>query len=54
MEKNLLFNFIQIQINQKSNEKILGYEYINLPYFHNDMYKGMKTDKEYTLKELDL
>lgn len=33
----------------------LGYDLIDLPYFNpNTMYKGMKINKEYTLKELGL
>jgi len=31
------------------------YEYLNLPWFEeNTMYKGMKENKKYSLKELDL
>ena len=34
---------------------VLKNEHINLPFFHKStMYKGMKEDKEYTLKELEL
>lgn len=29
-------------------------ENIFLPYFQNEMYKGMESNKEYTLKDLDL
>ena len=41
---------IYIQINRNHM-----YEWIGLPYFKkNTMYKGMKSEKEYTLKELGL
>ena len=43
------YEFIQIEVNQER------YEYVNLPNFKKDvMYKGMQSDKEYTLKELGL
>lgn len=29
-------------------------EYINFPLFQNEMYKGMKTNRQYTLEELGL
>ena len=42
--------FIQIKVIQNNR-----HEYINLPYFEKErMYRGMKTNKEYTLKKLDL
>ena len=44
--------FISIKINSKFLDS--GEEYLMLPFFQNEMYVGMKDDKEYTLKELDL
>lgn len=44
--------FISIKINSKIVDS--GEEYIMLPFFQNAMYIGMKSDKEYTLKDLDL
>lgn len=44
--------FISIKINSKFVDS--GEEYIMLPFFQNEMYVGMKDDKEYTLKDLDL
>ena len=42
--------FIQIKVIQNKRP-----EYINLPYFEKGrMYRGMKTNKEYTLEELGL
>ena len=42
--------FIQIKVIQNNRP-----EYINLPYFEKGrMYRGMKTNKEYTLEKLDL
>ena len=42
--------YIKITVKQKSS-----FEYIILPYFEKGrMYRGMKTNKEYTLKKLDL
>ena len=42
--------FIQIMVIQNNRP-----EYINLPYFEKGrMYRGMKTNKEYTLEKLDL
>ena len=42
--------FIQIKVIQNKRP-----EYINLPYFEKGrMYRGMKTNKEYILEELDL
>ena len=42
--------FIQIKVIQNNRS-----EYINLPYFEKGrMYRGMKTNKEYTLEKLDL
>ena len=36
-------------------DRLEGYQSIDLPYFEDDtMYKGMKPEKEYTLKELGL
>lgn len=43
--------FIEITI----NDKYFYFDYINLPYFKKGtMYKGMETNKGYTLKELGL
>lgn len=44
--------FISIKINSKFLDS--GEEYIMSPFFQNEMYVGMKDDKEYTLKDLDL
>lgn len=44
--------FIGIKINSKLVD--YGEEYFTLPFFQNEMYVGMKDDKEYTLKDLDL
>ena len=44
--------FISIKINSKIVDS--GEEYIMLPFFQNAMYKGMESNKNYTLKELDL
>ena len=42
--------FIQIKVIQNKRP-----EYINLPYFEKGrMYRGMKTNKEYTIDKLDL
>lgn len=42
--------FIQIKVIQNNRP-----EYINLPHFEKGrMYRGMKTNKEYTLEKLDL
>lgn len=46
--------FYYIQIRMKSRAKILCIEFINLPCFNNEMYKGMGIGKNYTLEELDL
>ena len=45
-------HFISIKINSKFLDT--GEEYLMLPFSQNEMYLGMKDDKEYTLKELDL
>lgn len=44
--------FINIKINSALSET--GYEDITLQFFQNEMYKGMETNKEYTLEELGL
>lgn len=38
----------------KSVEGIFSTEYLRLPLFKNEIYKGMEDNKKYTLKELDL
>ena len=43
-----------IEIYMKSVEGIFNTEYLRLPLFKNEMYKGMEDNKKYTLKELDL
>lgn len=43
-----------IEIYMKSAEGIFNTEYLRLPLFKNEMYKGMETNKKYTLEELDL
>lgn len=43
-----------IEIYMKSVEGIFNTEYLRLPLFKNEMYKGMETNKKYTLEELDL
>ena len=44
------YYYIQIMIKQN-----VYFEYINLPYFEKGrMYRGMETDKKYTLEELGL
>lgn len=43
-----------ILITINSQFGIFGNENIQLPYFQNDMYKGMEAGKNYTLEELDL
>lgn len=47
-----LFYTITIRIESKTH--ILSYEFINLPYFKEDMYKGMEIEQCYTLEELGL
>lgn len=47
--------YTYININIKSIKQTLGIEVISLPVFEmGTMYKGMKVDKSYTLKELGL
>lgn len=43
--------FISIKIQSKFT---LSKEPIDLPMFNNDMYKGMESNKNYTLEDLDL
>lgn len=43
-----------IEIYIKSVEGIFNTEYLRLPLFKNEMYKGMETNKKYTLEKLDL
>lgn len=43
-----------IEIYIKSVEEIFNKEYLKLPLFKNEMYKGMEKGKNYTLEELDL
>ncbi len=50
--ENKIFHYIRIKI--KSKTIIFDNEYINFPYFNNEMYKGMEDKKEYTLEELEL
>lgn len=50
--ENKMFQYIRIKIKSKTN--IFCNEFINLPYFNNEMYKGMEDYKEYTLEELGL
>lgn len=49
---NRLYYYITIRIESKTH--VLSDEYIDLPYFKEDMYKGMEVDKCYTLEELGL
>lgn len=51
-KENKIFYYIRIKIESKTG--IFCNEFISLPYFNNEMYKGMKVDKEYTLEELGL
>lgn len=44
--------FISIEIQSKFTLRKM--EYTNLPIFENNMYEGMESNKDYTLKELDL
>lgn len=44
--------FISIRIQSKFT--LSKIELTNLPIFQNNMYKGMKSNKDYTLDELDL
>lgn len=49
-EESIDNNFIEIEVNQSYCN-----EYIDLPYFKKGtMYKGMQTNKKYTLEELGL
>lgn len=50
--ENKIFHYVRIKIKSKTN--IFCNEFINLPYFNNEMYKGMEDHKEYTLEELGL
>ena len=43
---------INIQVKNKFSG--FGIQNIQLPFFQNDMYKGMEVDKEYTLADLGL
>lgn len=43
-----------IEIYMKSVEGIFNTEYLRLPLFKNEMYKGMEKNKSYSLEELDL
>ena len=46
---------ISIRMERYDFEENLRCEYMYLPYFKKDtMYKGMETDKKYTLEELEL
>ena len=46
---------ISIRMERYDFEENLRCEYMDLPYFKKDtMYKGMETDKKYTLEELGL
>lgn len=47
-----LYYYLTIRIESKTH--VLSDEYIDLPYFKEDMYKGMEVDKCYTLEELGL
>lgn len=47
-------NTCAIEIYILSSVKIFEKEIIRLPLFRNEMYKGMKKNKPYTLEELDL
>lgn len=49
-----LSDVYSIEIYMKSVEGIFNTEYLRLPLFKNEMYKGMEDNKKYTLKELDL
>lgn len=46
--------YFRIEIKLKSKVGIIGYEFINLPYFKNIMYKYMPPYHDYTLEELGL
>ena len=50
----VLDNAYLIEIYMKSVEGIFNTEYLRSPFFKNEMYKGMETNKKYTLEELDL
>ena len=60
--KNKVTGITKVKDEYKENMRYIrikvmsvGTEYINLPWFEeNTMYKGMKENKEYTLKELGL
>ena len=44
--------FISIKIQSKFTLRKI--EHTDLPIFQNNMYQGMESNKDYTLKELDL
>lgn len=50
----VLDNAYYIEIYMKSVEGIFSTEYLRLPLFKNEMYKGMEKNKSYTLEELGL
>lgn len=50
----VLDNAYSIEIYMKSIQGIFSTEYLRLPLFKNEMYKGMEKNKRYTLEELDL
>lgn len=50
--ENKIFHYIRIKI--KSKTRIFDNEYINFPYFNNEMYKGMEANRQYTLEDLGL
>lgn len=49
-----LSDVYSIEIYMKSVEGIFSTEYLRLPLFRNEMYKGMEKNKSYSLEELDL
>ena len=52
-DENSRLESIQIVLRQPINNEL--FDYVELPYFKKGtMYKGMKLNKEYTLKELGL
>lgn len=54
IKKNKLHDKYFIVINIYSDFTIEKTDYIDLPFFKNDMYQGMELDKEYTLADLGL
>ena len=54
IKKNKLHDKYFIVIKIYSDFTIGKTDYIDLPFFRNDMYQGMEANKSYTLKELDL